>query len=89
MKNNHMNKVIVAIKKVSYCLMVLVLVILPGISFSQPTPPTGSGGAGGGIPDSPLSVPFDSRLSVLLVAAGVLLAVVVITSMQKKKIIAN
>ena len=81
-----MNKAIKAIKKVPYCLMVLVLVILPGIAFSQPTPPTGSGGAGGGIPDSPLSVPFDSRLSVLLVIAGVLLAVLVIVKAKKNTV---
>ena len=78
MKNNHISKAIKAIKKMPYCLMALLLVILPGIAFSQPTPPNG-----GGTPDTPLSVPFDSRLSILLVVAGILLAVVVIVKAKK------
>jgi len=81
-----MSKAMQAIKKVPNGLMALVLIILPGLVFGQPTPPTGSGGTGGGIPDSPLSVPFDTRLSVLLVLAGVLLAVVIIVKAKKNPV---
>jgi hypothetical protein len=56
------------------------MIIFPGISIAQPTDP----GPQGGTPD-PLSVPFDSRLSLLLLAAGVVFAIIIIRKMQKSK----
>ena len=89
MKNMIMTKGAQPGKRVQYILLALCLFILPGIVSAQPTPPTGSGGTGGGIPDSPLSVPFDSHLAILLMAAGVVFAVNIIVRMQRKKSIAG
>ena len=79
-------------KLLQYSLMLLGLFILPALASAQstPPPPTGSGGTGnGGIPDSPLSVPFDNRLSLLLLLAGVVLALVVMKEIQKKKVLSK
>jgi hypothetical protein len=88
MKNKLMNKLSQKISKaVQYRLVWMCLIILPGIVWAQPTPPTGSGGTGGGIPDSPLSVPFDNHLAILLMAAGAVFAVCVMV--RSKKILPN
>jgi len=81
-------------KLLQYSLLLLGLFILPALVSGQstPPPPTGSGGTGnGGIPDSPgpLSVPFDNRLSLLLLLAGVVLALVVMKEIQKKKVLSK
>ena len=68
-------------KKSANCAFVILaglMIILPSVGLSQPTDP----GPQGGTPD-PLSVPFDSRLSLLLILAGVLFAVVIIVKAKK------
>ena len=60
----------------------LMVIVLPGIAFGQAPPLPGNGG----IPDTPLSVPFDDHLSILLLAAGMILAVVVFARLKKNSI---
>jgi hypothetical protein len=70
-------------KKVIY-IFLFCLYILPAISFGQPAPP-GPGGTGGN-PDTPLGgVPFDNKLNLLLLIAGVMFAIVVLRNSQKKQ----
>ena len=83
MKYKLINKAVQISRIAKYSLLALVLFILPGLASAQPTPPTGNGGTNGGIPDNPLSVPFDNHLSILLLAAGIILAMVVITRLKK------
>ena len=78
-----MNKGSQISSRIVHSLLALGLFILPGTVSAQPTPPTGSGGTGGGIPDSPLSVPFDSHLAILLIAAGVVFAISIIVKSKR------
>ena len=56
----------------------------PFLGYSQSGPPPPTGGSGNGsLPDSPLGVPFDWRLNVLLLLAGVIFAVVIIKKARK------
>jgi hypothetical protein len=58
----------------------ILISILPGISFGQvPSPPGGNGS----LPDNTLSVPFDDHLTILLFAAGSVLAIVVFKKLKK------
>jgi len=70
-----------------YAVTLLSTLVLPFIGYSQsgPPPPTG-GGPGGSLPDSPLGVPFDWRLNLLLVFAGIVFAVIVLYKTQKEKL---
>jgi hypothetical protein len=61
----------------------LCLMALPAIGFAQPAPP----GPGGGNPDSPLGVPFDDHLNLLLLLAGVVFAVIKYVKQQKEKLL--
>jgi hypothetical protein len=59
---------------------IIFISILPGISFGQvPSPPGGNGS----LPDTPLSVPFDDHLTILLFAAGSALAIVIFKKIKK------
>jgi hypothetical protein len=66
-----------------YAIILLCTLAIPGIGYSQPAPP----GPGGGNPDSPLGVPFDDHLNLLLLMAGVVFAVVTLVKLQKKRVI--
>ena len=70
-----------------YAITLLSALVLPFMGYSQsgPPPPTG-GGAGGSLPDSPLGVPFDWRLNLLLAFAGIVFAVIVLYKTQKEKL---
>ena len=70
-----------AIKFTGRCMVVLVILLLPALGYSQPSSPPGNGGS----PDTPLSVPFDSKLNLLLLLAGVVFATIIIVKMQKNK----
>jgi hypothetical protein len=59
-----------------------------GYSQSGPPPPTGGNG-NGSLPDSPLGVPFDWRLNVLLLLAGVVFAVVILKKKRKVSNVVN
>jgi hypothetical protein len=75
------------IQKTSLMLIVL-MVMLQGVAISQVIPPPGSPGSGGGSVDSPLggaAVPFDWKLNLLLLFAGIIFAVVIILRIQKSK----
>jgi hypothetical protein len=69
---------------VAYICM-LCLMVLPTISFGQPAPP----GPGGGNPDSPLGVPFDDNMNMILLAVGIVFAVVTLKKMQKQRAMVN
>src|ERR1700739_3320380 len=57
-------------------LLGIAVTLMPTLSYGQATPPPPTGGSGGGsLPDSPLGVPFDWKLNLLLVAAGIVFAV--------------
>jgi len=68
-------------KKLLLNTMALIFIsILPGISFGQvPSPPGGNGS----LPDNTLSVPFDDHLTILLFAAGSVLAIVIFKKIKK------
>jgi hypothetical protein len=67
---------------IPYTLLLLATLVTPFLGYSQtPPPPNGDGN-----PDNhPLSVPFDWRLNLLLVIAGIVFSVIVIRKMQKQK----
>jgi hypothetical protein len=69
-----------------YAITLLSALVLPFIGYSQfgPPPPTGSGGGNASLPDSPLGVPFDWRLNLLLAFAGIVFAVIVLYKTQKQ-----
>lgn len=64
------------------------LFMLPNIGISSPQPPPGAPGPLGGSPD-PLGVPFDWRLNMLLIAAGIIFAIVILKKVQKRNLTAN
>jgi hypothetical protein len=66
------------------------ILFIPGIGMSQTAGgPSSPGPGGAGNPDSPLGVPFDGRLNLMLLFAGVLFAVAILKRAQKKKVVAN
>ena len=70
-----------------YTVLLLSTLVVPFLSYSQSGPPPPTGGNGNGsLPDSPLGVPFDWRLNILLVLAGIVFSVIVIRNMQKQKV---
>ena len=70
-----------------YTVLLLSTLVVPFLSYSQSGPPPPTGGNGNGsLPDSPLGVPFDWRLNILLLLAGVVFAIVIIRKIQKEKI---
>ena len=69
----------VAVKK-GYMSLLLCLFVLPVLTFGQTPPPPGGSG---GLPDSPLGVPFDSRMTLLLLLAGVVFAVITLKKIKK------
>lgn len=80
-----MTKVKIKIYKV--LLMILGLVVmLPGISIALPPvqPPPGNPGPLGGSPD-PLGVPFDWKMNLVLLLAGIVFAVIIIVKLNKNK----
>jgi hypothetical protein len=67
-----------------YTVLFLSTLATPFLGYSQSGPPPPTGGSGNGsLPDSPLGVPFDWRLNVLLLLAGVIFAVVIIKKARK------
>jgi hypothetical protein len=69
-----------------YAVLLLSTLVVPFLSYSQSGPPPPTGGNGNGsLPDSPLGVPFDWRLNILLVLAGIVFSVIVIRNIQKQK----
>jgi hypothetical protein len=85
-----MKKLIKGVNK-TYVQLLLLLVaatsLLPTAGYSQATPPPPTGGSGGGsLPDSPLGVPFDWKLNLLLAAAGLVFAVMVINKRNKQRL---
>jgi hypothetical protein len=66
------------------------ILFIPGIGMSQtPGGPNPPGPGNGSNPDNTLGVPFDGRMNVMLLFAGVLFAVAVFKRLQKKKILTN
>jgi hypothetical protein len=63
--------------------VLLTMAVFPALSYGQTPPPPTGGSGGGSLPDSPLGVPFDNKLSLLLLAAGVVLAVVKLRKARK------
>jgi hypothetical protein len=63
-------------------IVLLLLFVLPVITFGQTPPPPGGSG---GLPDSPLGVPFDSHMNLLLLFAGIVFATVVIMRIHVNK----
>ena len=62
--------------------LLLSTIVVPVLGYSQtPPPPNGDGN-----PDNhPLSVPFDWKLNLLLVLAGIVFSVIIIRRIQKAK----
>jgi len=63
-------------KVILFAVMIIGTVILPNMGYAQPDP--------GGNPDGnpPVSVPFDKGMSIALIAAGIILAVVVFKKLK-------
>jgi hypothetical protein len=85
-----MKKLINRVNK-SYLQLLLLFVaataLLPTTGYSQATPPPPTGGSGGGsLPDSPLGVPFDWKMNLLLAAAGLVFAVIVINKRNRQRV---
>jgi hypothetical protein len=61
-----------------FAAMIMVTLILPGIGYAQPAP--------GGNPDGnpPVGVPFDRSMSIGLIVAGIILALVVFRKLKNK-----
>ncbi|HXP49495.1 MAG TPA: hypothetical protein VN922_06070 [Bacteroidia bacterium] len=62
-----------------------IITLMPTLSYGQTPPPPTGGSGGGSLPDSPLGVPFDWKLNLLLAIAGIIFAVMVIRRKQKQK----
>ncbi len=77
------------IKNIQNKLALLICVLLPILSNAQMGGPAGFGGQGG-LPDQgnkPGDVPFDSTMSWLLIAAGLVIAIRVLRTVLNNRIV--